>query len=72
MTTNKQAYNRTIIKELSVNYKTVFKYHGQTGLTDIEYDKLVRYLKPKYTYLYDENTVVFARVKQYKEVKLFK
>lgn len=71
MTTNKEAYNRAIIKELSVNYNTVFKYHGHTGLTDIEYEKLYRYLKPLYTYI-DNDKVVFRYVKQYKEVKLFK
>lgn len=72
MTTNKQAYNRAIIRELSINYKTVFKYHGDIGLTDTEYNKLVRYLKPKYTYLYDDNTMVFVRVKQAKELQLLK
>lgn len=71
MTTNKQAYNRAIIKELSVNYNTVFKYQGHEGLTTLEYEKLCRYLKPWYTY-FDNDKVVFVRVKQYKEVKLFK
>ena len=71
MTTNKQAYNRAIIKELSVNYNTVFRYGGHTGLTTQEYEKLYRYLKPLYTYI-DNDKVIFRLVNQIKELQLIK
>lgn len=71
MTTNKQAYHRTIIKELSINYNTVFRYGGHIGLTNQEYEKLYRYLKPLYTYI-DNDKVVFRLVKQTKELQLVK
>ena len=71
MSTNKEAYNRTIIKELSTNYKTVFRYQGHTGLTNIEYEKLYRYLKPLYTYI-DNDKIIFKYPCQRKELQLLK
>ena len=49
ISTNKQAYKKAIVKELSCNYKTVFKRYGYNSLDPIEYEKLYRFLKPAYT-----------------------
>ena len=57
MSTNKQAYKKAIIKELSCNYCTVFKRYGYNSLTELEYEKLYRYLKPLYTVLDNDNVI---------------
>lgn len=69
MSTNKQAYNKAIVKELSNNYKTVFKYYGYNSLDSIEYEKLYRFLKPAYTYI-ENDYVIFTRCNQRQELKL--
>lgn len=71
MSTNKQAYQRSIVKELSCNYKTVFKRYGYNSLTEVEYEKLCRYLKPLYTYI-ENDYVVFKYPNQRKELKLMR
>lgn len=69
MTTNKQAYHKAIVKEKSVNYSTVFRRYGYNALTEEEYYKLVRYLKPLYT-IEEEDYIIFKYPNQRKELKL--
>lgn len=49
MSTNKEAFKRAVIN--CNNYKTVFRRYD---LSSIEIEKLVRFLKPLYTYLEDD------------------
>ena len=69
MSTNKQAYNKAIVKELSCNYKTVFRRYGYNSLDSIEYEKLYRFLKPVYTYI-ENDYVIFKWCNQRQERKL--
>ena len=69
MTTNKEAYKKAIVKELSCNYKTVFRFYGDRALTQLEYEKLYRYLKPLNTYI-ENDYIIFKYPKQHKEVLL--
>ena len=71
MSTNKQAYQKAIIKELSVNYCTVFRRYGDRSLTQLEYEKLYRYLKPICTII-DGDNVIFKYPCQRKELKLMR
>ena len=69
MSTNKEAFNKSIIKKLSVNYKLVFKRYGYNSLDTLEYEKLYKYLKPLCTIL-DEDYIIFKYPKQNKLLKL--
>lgn len=71
MSTNKQAYTKAIVKDLSCNYKTVFRRYGENSLSSIEYEKLYRFLKPLYTYI-ENDYVVFKWCNQRQELKLIK
>lgn len=71
MSTNKEAYQKAIIKGLSNNYKTVFRFYGDRSLTQLEYEKMYRYLKPLYTYI-DGNYMIFKYPKQHKEALLLR
>ena len=69
MSTNKQAYRKAIVKELSNNYKTVFKMYGENSLDSVEYEKLCRFLRPTYTYI-ENDCVIFKWCNQRQELKL--
>lgn len=69
MSTNKQAFKKSFIKELSYNYTVVFKRYGYNSLNELEYEKLYRYLKPLYTILEDDY-IIFKYPKQTKLLKL--
>ena len=69
MSTNKQAYRKAIVKELSNNYKAVFKIYGENSLDSVEHEKLYRFLKPIYTYI-ENDYVIFYMCNQRKELKL--
>lgn len=71
MSTNKEAYKKAIVKDLSNNDKIVFRFYGDMSLTQLEYEKLYRYLKPIYTYI-DGDYVIFKYPKQHKEILLLK
>lgn len=64
--TNKQIYNSAIIKELSVNYKVVF---DKSKITFEEWRKLARYLQP-WSIIFDNDTIIFNKVIQRRELKL--
>ena len=71
MSTNKKAYQKAIIKDLSNNYKIVFRFYGDRSLTQLEYEKLYRYLKPLYTYI-EGDYMIFKYPKQHKEALLLR
>ena len=59
MSTNKEAFKKSFIKEKSVNYLAVFKRYGYNSLNEEEYEKLYRYLKPLYAVI--EGDYVFFK-----------
>lgn len=71
MTTNKQAYKKAIINELSVNYCLYFRRYGHNSLTTEQYNKFVRYLKPLYT-IEENDNVIFKYYSQRRVLKLLK
>ena len=69
MSTNKEAFKKSFVKDRSVNYLAVFKRYGYNSLTEGEYEKLYRYLKPLYTVIEDD-FVIFKYPNQRKLSKL--
>lgn len=64
MSTNKEAFKRAIVS--SGNYRTVFRRYD---LSSIEIDKLVRFLKPLYTY-FEDDYIIFKFPKQTQLLKI--
>lgn len=71
MSTNKEAFKKSFVKEKSVNYLAVFKRYGYNSLNEEEYEKLYRYLKPLYAVIEDDY-VLFKYPNQRKLSKLLK
>lgn len=69
MSTNKQAFKKAFVKEKSVNYNIVLRRYGYNSLDEVEYLKLIKFLKPLYTVL-DNDFIIFKYVKQNKLLKL--
>lgn len=66
MSTNREAFKRAIVS--NANYKTIFRRYD---LNQTEIDKLIRFLKPLYTYFVDDY-IIFKYPKQTKLLKLTK
>lgn len=66
MSTNREAFKRAIVS--NANYKTTFRRYD---LNQTEINKLIRFLKPLYTY-FEDDYIIFKYPKQTKLLKLTK